>query len=128
MGWSIDQICWNIIRGKILKERYAGVVYDALDSNSAIIIRHRGILSGKSMKKIANLFPRHIRVEFQEVKYEGEETQVIGEHHLHQDHILCECGAQMYFKGTQYSQIDGKEISVYSCTACSKSLQLRIIR
>jgi len=76
MGWSIDSLMWFHIRDKILKDRYAGCAYSAMLSNSPVIIRHRGKLNEKEMKEMADLFPKNIRVEFQEVNYEGEQVEL----------------------------------------------------
>jgi len=78
MGWAIDDIIWHNIRDKILKDRYAGCKYSMLDSFSPVIIYHRKKLSGKDMRKISALFPKWIRVEFQEVDYEGQRVILYG--------------------------------------------------
>jgi len=78
MGWSIDHIICHVVKDKILKDRYAGCSYSMADSLSPVIILHRKSLSGKEMVKMAKLFPRHIRVEFQEIKYKGEKTAIYG--------------------------------------------------
>ena len=77
MGWSIDAIVWFHVRDKILKDKFAGVAYSMLLSDSPVIIRHRGELEEKDMVKMADLFPKNIRVEFQEVDYEGEITTIL---------------------------------------------------
>ena len=82
MAWDIDSICWFSIRDKILKDRYAGVQYSMMDSFSPIIVRHREVLSLKDRRRIQKLFPKWIRIEFQEVKYEGEITSLYGEGRL----------------------------------------------
>jgi hypothetical protein len=76
MGFAIDATCWFHIR-PMLEGRYAGVAYAVLDSNSPVIIRHRGELDEPTMLKIAALFPEQIRVEFQQVYWEGEKTSLL---------------------------------------------------
>ena len=76
MGWSIDSLMWFHIRDKILKDRYAGCAYSTMLSNSPVIIRHRGKLNEEEMKEMADLFPENIRIEFQEVDYEGEQVEI----------------------------------------------------
>ncbi len=78
MAWDIDHISWHIVRDKILKERYAGVMYSMQDSFSPIVYRHRDRLPLSDRKKIAKLFPRWIRIEFQQVAYEGEMVTLYG--------------------------------------------------
>ena len=75
-GWSIDSLTWFHIRDKILKDRYAGCAYSAMLSNSPVIIRHREKLNEAEMREMADLFPENIRVEFQEVNYEGEQVEL----------------------------------------------------
>ena len=125
MGWAVDHICWNIIRDKILKGRYAGVLYDSLDSNSAIVIRHRDILTGKEMMKIAKLFPKNIRVEFQEITFEGEMSIVTGSHPVHQDNVICpNCEKIMFFYSTL---LDPNGVSaVYKCSNCNSQIPMRV--
>ena len=77
MGWSIDILMWFEVRDKILKDRYAGCCYSVDCSDSPVIIAHRGITRNE-MRKITKLFPKNIRVEFQEVEYEGERTSIYG--------------------------------------------------
>ena len=78
MAWDIDHICWHLIRDKILKDRYAGVHYSMLNSFSPVIVKHRKPLPMKDRKKVWKLFPKWIRVEFQEVYYEGERVTLEG--------------------------------------------------
>ena len=78
-GWAIDSIIWYTVRDKILKGRYAGCIYSMADSFSPIIINYRGeVLPEETMKEIADLFPENIRVEFQQVTYEGEINRLYG--------------------------------------------------
>ena len=70
--YDIDEIMWLKVRDKILKENYAGVEYSMLTSNSPVIIRHRKPLPLKDRHRIQKFFPSWIRVEFQEVSYEGQ--------------------------------------------------------
>ena len=65
MGWDSDHILFDIVRGKILKDRYAGCCYGYNTSLSPIIINHRGVVTAKEKAKITALFPNFIRVEFQ---------------------------------------------------------------
>lgn len=77
MGWSIDNLSWNILRKK-MKGNFAGCAYSMSTSDSPVIVHHRGELSGKEMVKYAKLFPKNIRVEFQKVEYEGEHYSLYG--------------------------------------------------
>ena len=77
MGWCIDSLVWFHVRDKILKDRYAGCSYSAMFSNSPIVIRFRGKITEEEMERISKLFPRDIRVEFQEVGYEGEQVIIL---------------------------------------------------
>ena len=77
-GWSIDHLIWHIVRDRILKDRYAGCCYSMASSLSPVIIRHRKPLTGREMKKISKLFPKWIRVEFQETDKEGEAINLYG--------------------------------------------------
>ena len=78
MAWDIDSLMWFEVRDKILKDRYAGCQYSMLDSFSPVVIRHRKPLPMKDRKKIQKLFPKWIRIEFQEVDYEGERVELYG--------------------------------------------------
>lgn len=78
MGWDIDHIMWHLVRDKILKDRYAGCEYWMFTSDSPVIIRHREPLPMTDRRRIWKLFPKHIRVEFQEVGYDGERVDVHG--------------------------------------------------
>ena len=78
MGWDIDKTMWFQVRDKILKDRYAGCVYSMADSFSPVIIDHREPLPMRDRKKIVKLFPKWIRVEFQQVNYEGERVNLYG--------------------------------------------------
>ena len=95
MAWDIDELIWMSVRDKILKDRYAGCEYSMLDSFSPIIIRHREPLPLKDRHKIQKLFPKWIRIEFQEVHYEGERVALNGRGNL----II----------GDQYNPLDIKE-------------------
>ena len=77
-AWDIDSTIWFKVRDKILKDKYAGCVYSILTSNSPVIIRHREILPYKERIKIRNCFPKGIRVEFQQIHYEGVRTSIYG--------------------------------------------------
>jgi len=78
MAWDIDHITWNSVRDKILKDRYAGCCYSVDSSLSPVIIRHREPLPIKDRIKIGKLFPKWIRIEFQEIYYEGERVDLYG--------------------------------------------------
>ena len=77
MGWSIDNTAWNILREK-MKGTFAGLSYSMATSLSPVVVHHRGKLTGKEMVKYARLFPKDIRVEFQEVDWEGEIYHLYG--------------------------------------------------
>ena len=77
-AWDIDSTIWFEVRDKILKDKYAGCVYSILTSWSPVIIRHREILPYKERIKIRNCFPKGIRIEFQQVNYEGVRTTIYG--------------------------------------------------
>lgn len=102
-GWAIDPLMWFTIRDKILKDRYAGCAYSALFSDSPVIIRHRSKLTGKEMKKIAKLFPKQVRVEFQEVDWEGESTNLF-ERILFYEFLLKAANEFV----AEYHEVDGK--------------------
>ena len=78
MGWDIDETMWFKVRDGILKDRYAGCTYSMADSFSPVIINHRGSLPLEDRHAIVALFPAWIRVEFQEVGYEGEQVILNG--------------------------------------------------
>lgn len=95
--WDVDEISWMKIRDKILADpeddyesptapgvhtRYAGVSYSAMTSLSPIIVQHRKYLEKKIRHKIQRLFPPWIRVEFQEVDFEGERVNLYGQGNL----------------------------------------------
>ena len=67
MGWNIDSLCWDEIRDRILKDRYAGCVYSIATSFSPVIIRYRGEITKEERQEMVDLFPDMIRVEFQRV-------------------------------------------------------------
>ena len=118
MGWSIDDLIWNKIRNKILKDRYAGCIYDAANGNSAVIIRHREPLSGKEMRKMAKLFPKHVRIEFQEVFFEGSRVTVYSSGvAIKGSRFLCsECNSLLLFWGTK--NLGETVCAIYRCTKC----------
>ena len=74
----MDSIMWHSVKDKILKDRYAGCCYSMADSFSPVIIHHRKSLPMKDRKAIVKLFPKWIRVEFQEVEFEGERVILYG--------------------------------------------------
>ena len=78
MGWDIDSLLWSEVRDKILKDRYAGCCYSMANSFSPVIIFHREPLPIKDRKAIVKLFPKWIRIEFQEVEFEGEQVNLYG--------------------------------------------------
>ena len=78
MSWDIDHALWHGVRDKILKDRYAGCCYSMASSFSPIIIHHREPLPMKDRKRIQKLFPKWIRIEFQQVEYEGEQVLLYG--------------------------------------------------
>ena len=65
MGWDSDYILFNLVRDKILKDRYAGCCYTYGSSLSPVIINYRGIVTTAERAQITALFPHYIRVEFQ---------------------------------------------------------------
>ena len=77
-AWDIDEICWLKVRDKVLKDRYAGCCYSMANSFSPVIIYHREPLPIKDRKKIQKFFPKWIRIEFQQVYYEGEQVVLYG--------------------------------------------------
>lgn len=77
MGWSIDAIAWYDLREQ-MAGKFAGLAYSMQSSLSPVIVMHRCKLSKEKMIEYAKLFPENIRVEFQEVKYEGEKYQLYG--------------------------------------------------
>lgn len=96
-AWDVDETSWMKIRDKILVDpeddyesptapgvhtRYAGVIYSAMTSFSPIIVQHRKPLEKKIRHKIERLFPPWIRIEFQEVDFEGEHTVLYGRGNL----------------------------------------------
>jgi len=86
MGWGIDEILWEKVRDEILKENYAGCAYSMSSSFSPVIIAHREKLGSKDRNKISKLFPKWVRVEFQEVNYPGEINTLYGrDDFLHPD-------------------------------------------
>lgn len=78
-AWDIDAICWFEVRDKILKNRYAGVQYSMLQASTPVIIRHREPLPMKDRLAIRKLFPKDVRLEFQQVFYEGEQVTLYGQ-------------------------------------------------
>jgi len=82
MAWDIDEICWFKVRDKILKDRYAGVEYSMMDSFSPVIVRHREVLPLKDRHRIQKLFPKWIRIEFQQVEYKGTIASLYGKGNL----------------------------------------------
>ncbi len=77
-AFDIDETCWLKVRDKILKEDYAGVMYSMLTSNSPVVIRHRNPLSLDKRHAVQKLFPPQIRLEFQQVEYNGEINRLYG--------------------------------------------------
>jgi len=88
MGWDIDEIILLKVRDKILKERYAGCEYSMANSLSPVIIRHREELPLEDRHAIAALFPKWIRVEFQQVWYEAVKTTLYGRGNLIPDNNI----------------------------------------
>ena len=81
-GFDIDETLWFKVRDKILKDRYAGCQYSMFSSFSPVIVRHRNPLPLKDRHTIQKLFPKWIRIEFQEVDYDGEVTSIYGRGNL----------------------------------------------
>ena len=65
MGWDSDHILFDLVRDKILKDRYAGCIYSYNTSLSPIIVQHRGEVTPEERAEITALFPDLVRVEFQ---------------------------------------------------------------
>jgi len=78
MGWDIDDIIINEIKGKILKTRYAGCTYSMAVSITPVIIRHRAFITRKERQKIVKLFPKDVRVEFQYTDSDMDRTRIFG--------------------------------------------------
>ena len=68
----------KVFTSGILRDRYAGCRYNYLSSLSPIIIRYRAPVSEKEMREIVKLFPKHIRIEFQETSSLDEIVVVAG--------------------------------------------------
>jgi hypothetical protein len=62
---EVPLVC-KVFTSGILRDRYAGCRYNYLSSLSPIIIKYRAPVSEKEMREIVKLFPKHIRIEFQE--------------------------------------------------------------
>ena len=77
-AFDIDETCWYKVRDKVLRDRYAGVVYSTDTSLSPVIIQHRESLSLKDRHRIQKMFPSWIRLEFQQVYFTGEKTVISG--------------------------------------------------
>lgn len=56
-----------------MKGRFAGLVYSMSTSESPIVVLHRDVLTSKELLKFSSLFPRGVRVEFQQVNYDNED-------------------------------------------------------
>lgn len=76
-GWSIDFIAWFQLR-PMMKGKFGGLMYSMATSDSPVIVYHREKLSDKEMIKYAKLFPKNIRVEYQEITEPGEHYRVYG--------------------------------------------------
>ena len=77
-AFDVDETCWFKVRDKILKEDYAGVYYSMATSLSPVVIKHRNPLPLDKRHAIQKLFPSWLRIEFQEVEWEGERTETYG--------------------------------------------------
>lgn len=91
-AWDVDSAMWFEVRDKIMVEkgnihlsptngkptRYRGCTYSMLSSNSPLIINHSGNLDMKTRKQCERVVPPWIRIEFQEVDFDGELTTVLG--------------------------------------------------
>ncbi len=77
MGWDGDKIMLIDVP-KLLGPLYAGCIWSVATSFSPIIVRHRKGMTDKQRKKIVKMFPKYIRVEFQETELPANLSRIYG--------------------------------------------------
>ena len=125
MGWCIDSIIWYEVRDRILKGRYAGCIYDASTSYSPVVIRYRDSITKSEMNDITALFPASIRIEFQKVEYEGEQTTAYGNVSIGKglEPICPQCNDKLLFWGTRRGGT-GENCSIFRCIKCQAEMEI----
>ena len=77
MGWDGDRIMLIDVP-KLLGPLYAGCMWSVATSFSPVIVRHRKGMTDKQRRKIVKMFPKWIRVEFQETELPSNLSRLYG--------------------------------------------------
>ncbi len=77
MGWDGDDIMLRRVP-KLLGPLYAGCIWSIATSLSPVVVRHRKGMTEEQRTTIVEMFPKDIRVEFQETESKVNTSRVYG--------------------------------------------------